>query len=197
MSRVVATSIGLVLLAGAVGVTGAGASGGGGCPPPITNGSVTKAIIEDWCFEPTGIYIRPGETVTWVNRDPVPHTVTGANRAWGNYEKLKSGERVSYRFNRPGAYPYYCVYHLGMVGTVVVGDGKTPEPSDQRETANAVKRVKLTSTTSAASAEVPALPTGPGEGGVAAAPVVVGVPAALALWLVARRARRGKQRSGP
>jgi hypothetical protein len=31
---------------------------------------------------------------------------------------------VGYRFVRAGVYPYVCTFHVGMVGAVVVGDGK-------------------------------------------------------------------------
>jgi plastocyanin len=188
MSRRVLAAIGIVLLAGTLGTPGAGASGGGGCPPPITNGTVTKSLIEDWCFEPTAIHIRPGETITWVNRDPVAHTVTGANRAWGSYNKLKSGKAVSYRFDQRGTYPYYCVYHLGMVGTVVVRDGVVPGSLGRKESAEAVQRVKLANT-AAASAQVPALPGLPDEDGIALLLIVGGVPVAVGLRLLLRRAR--------
>src|SRR5919106_2615548 len=142
MSRRVAAAIGIALLTLTIGASGAGASGGGGCPPPITNGSSARALVKDWCFEPTVTYIRPGDTVTWVNRDPVPHTVTGANRAWGSYDKLKADKRLSYTFDRAGTYPYYCVYHLGMVGTVVVSDGEFSDLLGPREAPDSVNRVK-------------------------------------------------------
>jgi hypothetical protein len=73
--------------------------------------------------------VRPGETVTWVNRDGFPHIVLGANGAWGGYDNVKrNGGEVGYRFVSSGVYPYVCTYHPGMIGAVVVGNGK-PEGS--------------------------------------------------------------------
>jgi plastocyanin len=190
MTRRIVAAMGIALLTVPIGASGAGASGGGGCPPPITNGSVTKSLIKDWCFEPTATYIRPGESITWVNRDPVPHTVTGANRAWGSYDKLKPGKKLSYTFDRAGTYPYYCVYHPGMVGTVVVWDGDFTGLLGPRGAPNAVHQARL-SETAAASTEVPvARPGSDGRSGTSLALLVAGGPVALGLWLLARRTRR-------
>ena len=98
--------------------------GGGGCYGPASDGSGTRAVIEELCFTPTVLHVDPGSTVTWVNRDRgIPHTVTGANRAWGSLEELRLGDEATFRFEENGVYPYYCVYHPGMSGAVVVGDG--------------------------------------------------------------------------
>ena len=77
------------------------------------------------CFTPTVLYVEPGEEVTWKNTgSAVPHSVAGANTSWGNYETVAPGESVTLRFENPGTYSYYCFEHNGMVGAVVVGDGK-------------------------------------------------------------------------
>lgn len=189
MSRRIVASLVLATLIVAVGVTSAGASGGGGCPPPITNGTATKLMVEDWCFEPTVTYIGPGDTITWVNRDPVPHSVTGANRAWGSYDKLKPRKSLSYSFDRTGIYPYYCVYHLGMVGTVVVWDGDSTDLMGTGETRDGVHRVKPAELISA-SATVPARQQQSGGSRASLALALAGAPMALGLWLLARRTRR-------
>jgi plastocyanin len=98
------------------------ASGGGGCGGPVTDGRGTKVAIERFCFSPTVLYARPGDAVTWANRDSVPHNVGGANLAWGSFEQLRPGRSTSYSFSRPGVYAYVCSLHPGMVGTVVVAE---------------------------------------------------------------------------
>ncbi len=101
------------------------ASGGGGCGRGVTDDRGMRIGIRNFCFGPTILRVRPGETVTWVNRDGFAHTVLGANAAWGGFESLRgNGGEVSYRFVRSGVYPYVCTYHPGMVGAVVVGNGK-------------------------------------------------------------------------
>jgi plastocyanin len=102
------------------------ASGGGGCGRAVTDDDGTRVSIRNFCFGPTILRVRPGETVTWVNRDGFPHIVLGANGAWGGYDNVRrNGGEVSYRFVSSGVYPYVCTYHPGMIGAVVVGNGKT------------------------------------------------------------------------
>ena len=79
--------------------------------------------LEESCFGPAVLRIRPGQEVTWRNLDPYPHVVTGVAMSWGGVEELSAGESVSYRFERAGVSPYACYLHPGMVGAVVVGDG--------------------------------------------------------------------------
>jgi plastocyanin len=103
----------------------ASASGGGGCGRAVTDRDGTRVGINNFCFGPTILRVRPGETVTWVNKDAVPHTVLGANGAWGRYDAVRrNGGRVAFRFASSGVYPYVCTYHPGMIGAVVVGNGR-------------------------------------------------------------------------
>ena len=121
--RVMLMTVGMTLL---VGVTPeiAIASGGGGCGRAVTDDDGTQVNIRNFCFGPTILRVPEGETVTWVNRDDFPHVVLGANAAWGGYGKVRGGGEVSYRFVTSGVYPYVCTYHPGMIGAVVVGNGK-------------------------------------------------------------------------
>lgn len=110
-----------LMLAIALGAS-ARASGGGGCGEPITDEAGTDVEIKRYCFSPTVLYAEPGETVTFTNKDRVPHNVGGANLAWGSFENLRWKRSVSYEFPNAGVYSYVCSIHPGMVGTVVVGD---------------------------------------------------------------------------
>lgn len=101
----------------------ASASGGGGCGGAVTDAAGTRVDIEGFCFSPTILRAQPGDVVTFANLDPVPHTVLGANGAWGGYDMLKRGREATYAFAEAGVYPYVCTVHPGMVGTIVVGDG--------------------------------------------------------------------------
>jgi copper binding plastocyanin/azurin family protein len=79
----------------------------------------------NYCFGPTILHVRPGETVSWVNRDTFPHSVLGANGSWGSFDSIRRhGRTLRYRFVEAGVYPYVCTFHVGMVGAVVVGNGK-------------------------------------------------------------------------
>jgi plastocyanin len=111
-------------------------SGGGGCGRAVTDDDGDKVRISDFCFGPTILRIQPGETVTWVNVDPAPHTVLGANAAWGGFDSVRrNGGEVTYRFVRNGVYPYLCTIHVGMMGAVVVGNGQGRGAADTTTTA--------------------------------------------------------------
>jgi len=101
----------------------AGASGGGGCGRPVSDARGSRVRIASFCFLPTILRIRPGQAVTFENRDGFAHTVLGANAVWGSFSQVRSHRAVTYRFTRPGVYPYVCTYHPGMVGAVIVGNG--------------------------------------------------------------------------
>jgi plastocyanin len=99
---------------------------GGGCHGPTTEARGTAVEIVDRCFTPTNIYVQPGDEVTWVNRDSLTHVVAGNGGEWGHFEEMRQGDRIAFRFDRPGVYAYTCYLHPGMNGTVIVGKVKTP-----------------------------------------------------------------------
>lgn len=162
----------------------AAASGGGGCGGPITNERGTTVSIEQYCFTPTVLYVDTGDTVTFDNVDPVSHTVSGANGAWGSFEQLRRNRAVSYKFSSPGVYAYACILHPGMVGAVVVGD----PPRDGTVDTNAVRHIKAVKV----SAKEPASPTGTGT--AEASPLRLGVVILLAAgaMMIGRRRRRAR-----
>ncbi len=114
-------------------------AGGGGCGAPVTDAKRTQVRMKGWCFGPTIVHIRKGAEVTWVNRDRDRHNVAGANYLWGS-RTLRYGDEVTYKFKQTGTYPYVCQYHYGMIGAVVVGNGKAQEAVSWRD-----KAVKQTS----------------------------------------------------
>ena len=60
-----------------------------------------------------------GTTVTWTNRDDIPHTVTANDRSFKS--KVMDTDGVfTFTFTKPGTYGYFCSLHPHMVGAVVV-----------------------------------------------------------------------------
>ena len=138
--------------------------------------------------------VRPGDTVTFVNKDQVPHTVLGANATWGSYQELRHGRRDTYRFTRPGVYPFVCTWHTGMMGAVVVGGG-VPHTSGAATTASGpvVQVEPLRGARPAAAAlDVPSVPVTSGTGVVVAALLAAIVLALLAV-LAATYGRRERR----
>jgi len=69
------------------------------------------------------------DTVVWKNADTVVHTVTsgtpsdGPDGIFGNSDFLNPGQSYQFTFDKKGQYPYYCIIHPWMTGTVSVTDG--------------------------------------------------------------------------
>jgi len=66
--------------------------------------------------------VQPGTTVTWINHDDDPHTVTSTVNAFRS-PGIDTDETYSYTFTRPGTYQYFCTLHPLMTGKVVVRSG--------------------------------------------------------------------------
>ena len=66
--------------------------------PGEPNPSPTYHVVDvrQLQFEPAHLTVAPGDTVVWINRDIVPHTVTALNAAWGSggLEKNASWQQV-------------------------------------------------------------------------------------------------------
>lgn len=90
-----------------------------GTPEAADDTTSVRAEIRMIAFQPAEIRIRAGQSVEWINRDPIQHTVTGRDGKWGS-ELLNEGQRFRQRFATPGRYPYYCLPHPQMTGVVVV-----------------------------------------------------------------------------
>ena len=97
-------------------------AGGGGCYGGPTEGSSLTVALAQACPTPTIVHVDPGDTVRFVNKDPLVHNVIGVGFEWGHSDDLFQGDSFSQTFDTPGVYPYACWYHPGMVGAVVVGD---------------------------------------------------------------------------
>ncbi len=70
-------------------------------------------------FQPAELTMAAGDTVVWINRDIVPHTVTGLDAEWNSGE-LKKDESWEWIAGTDGTTPYYCEYHPTMRGSLVV-----------------------------------------------------------------------------
>jgi plastocyanin len=109
------------------------AAAGGIChSESVSEAKGQTVAMRNNCFWPRVLRAAPGETVTFVNRDTEPHTVTGAGD-WGTgYKELTTGQKFQVRLAEPGLYLFDCVIHPGMVGAVYVDTGKGIEVADSR-----------------------------------------------------------------
>jgi plastocyanin len=82
--------------------------------------SATATVtIDNFVFGPQTITVPVGATVTWTNRDDIPHTSVSTDGVFKS-KVLDTDEKFSYTFTKAGTYSYYCTIHPKMTGKVVV-----------------------------------------------------------------------------
>ena len=83
--------------------------------------ATSEVKIDNFSFGPATLTVPVGTTVTWTNRDDIPHTVVSSDDAKTFKSKvLDTDEKFSFTFTKPGSYPYFCSIHPKMTGKVVV-----------------------------------------------------------------------------
>jgi len=75
--------------------------------------------IDNFSFGPQTVTVPIGATVTWTNRDDIPHTVVSTDGVFKSKVR-DTDEKFSYTFTKAGTYPYFCSVHPKMTGTIVV-----------------------------------------------------------------------------
>jgi plastocyanin len=112
-------STGVFLAALGLGIAGLGAGAGtvtaGAQPKPET----MEVKIDNFTFGPAALTVMVGTTITWTNRDDIPHTVVSTDKVFKS-KVLDTDETFSFTFSTPGTFPYFCSIHPKMTGTVVV-----------------------------------------------------------------------------
>jgi plastocyanin len=101
------------------------ARAGGFCvDEPVTDRRGDSVDMKDYCFFPNVLRINAGDSVTFENFDAEAHTVTGVG-LWGSgHKEYATGDKATFAFENEGMFLYSCLLHPGMVGAIVVGDGK-------------------------------------------------------------------------
>lgn len=90
-------------------------------PMRVAAADAAEIHIDNFKFAPTPLTVPKGATVTWVNRDDIPHSIVC--QALGFHSKpMDTDASVSLRFDQPGRYDYVCGLHPFMRGQVIVQD---------------------------------------------------------------------------
>jgi plastocyanin len=124
-------------------------------------GSSTPGCEPD-CFIPATLTISPGETVTFSNNDSAAHTSTAGTPADGPSGTWDSSlVMMNSAYTTPaldaGEYPYFCMVHPWMVGTVIVGEGSTtPSQAESSQAEDDAAARIATAEAAAAAAEAEA-----------------------------------------
>ena len=85
-----------------------------------TETTKAEVVIENFSFSPQTFTVPAGGTVTWTNRDSMPHTVTSADNRFSKSPVLKPGQSFSNTFAAAGTYSYFCSIHPRMTGKIIV-----------------------------------------------------------------------------
>jgi plastocyanin len=75
--------------------------------------------IDNFTYNPQQITVKAGTTVTWVNHDDIPHTVTSKTGAFRS-KAMDTDDKFSFTFATPGKFEYFCALHPHMTGSIVV-----------------------------------------------------------------------------
>jgi plastocyanin len=78
----------------------------------------TNVMIDNFTFEPAQLTVKIGSTVTWKNRDDIPHTVVSAGKF--RSKTMDTDDSYSFTFTAAGDYKYFCSLHPHMTGTIKV-----------------------------------------------------------------------------
>ena len=84
-------------------------------PAPRTH----AVVMRNFGFDPPTVTVAVGDTVAWSNADLVPHTATARDSAWDS-KSIAANGAWQVVTKDAGTHEYYCVFHPGMKGTVVV-----------------------------------------------------------------------------
>jgi plastocyanin len=154
--------------------------------PRATAAASQTVTIRDFEFARASVTIDVGDTVTWSNEGPTPHSATADD---GSFDTgvFDDGQSRSHTFDQAGTFSYFCTPHPFMKGTVTVQAASSGGDAGEDTTGGG-----STSGDSAADSDDgsgPALPaTGLDAGGLA----LLGLATvALGAWLRRRAAAAG------
>ncbi len=86
---------------------------------PRDSAGRTEVKIDNFSFVPRSLTVKPGTSVSWTNRDDIPHNVVSTEKKFSS-PVLDTDQTFSFQFQQPGSYPYFCKIHPMMTGTIVV-----------------------------------------------------------------------------
>lgn len=114
---------------GGSGDTKADSGSGAGASKPGATVDMTFTL-----FKQTDVTLKAGETLTFVNQNPITHIIVqgdwmaGADglrtseKDDGTYklDVSKKGDKVEHTFDKAGTFKFFCTIHKGMSGAVTV-----------------------------------------------------------------------------
>lgn len=75
-------------------------------------------VIDKMKFGPVPEAVHPGDTIVWQNNDILRHSATARDKSFD--VDLPAKTSVSMVVGAPGTVPFFCKFHPGMTGTLVI-----------------------------------------------------------------------------
>jgi plastocyanin len=117
-------------MTGAGNATNATMTGAGNATNATSTGATGVSIVPGSsslttdAYAPNPVQVSVGSTVTWTNDDSQPHTATSGENATpdGTFDSgiMAPAATFEHTFTEAGEFPYFCILHPNMVGTVSV-----------------------------------------------------------------------------
>jgi Icc protein len=76
--------------------------------------------IDNFNFTPGVMTVKAGTTVTFINKDDVPHLIVNTQNRFKASPVLDTDQRYSATLTKAGTYDYFCSLHPKMVGKILV-----------------------------------------------------------------------------
>jgi plastocyanin len=98
----------------------AGLALGAALPAPAADAPKPVVVhIKNFAYVPARLSVPSGTTVTFVNDDDEPHTVTATDKSFDS-EGLDTHQAWKHVFAKAGTFAYFCEMHPMMKGAVTV-----------------------------------------------------------------------------
>ena len=93
-------------------------TGPGSARVDIVSGAGSDTTINGYSPDSVTVVMGVNNTITWVNNDNAPHTVTADDGSF-NSGNISPSQPFSFTFTTAGTYKYHCVYHPWMTATII------------------------------------------------------------------------------
>jgi len=75
-------------------------------------------VLDKMKFGPVPAVLHPGDTIVWQNNDILRHSATARDKSFDLDLPAKGSAKLT--VGAAGNVPFYCKFHPGMTGTLVV-----------------------------------------------------------------------------
>lgn len=79
-----------------------------------------EVTVAKMAFSPATITAKPGDTITWTNKDFVAHSATARDKSFDVI--IPANGTGSLTVSAAGTFDYFCKFHPMMKGSVTVGE---------------------------------------------------------------------------